>query len=97
MDFVRRSRPPEERLQFIEPHSARAEPPGRLMTFQELAARERQLEAIRARHDRIGRRQRVAVKYNSVAVPPKPVAAKPAKFQCQLTCRINPKYRDRLD
>ena len=95
--FVRATRPPEESLQYIPVHSARPEPPGRVMTYEELKARENQLEAVRARHDRIGGRQRVAVKYNSVAGPPNPPAAKPAKFPCQITCRINPRYRDRMD
>jgi hypothetical protein len=96
-EFVRATRPPEENLRYIEVHSGRQDPPGRVMTTEELAARERELDAIRARHDRIGGRQRVAGKFNTVAVPPKPAAAKPAPFPCQITCRINPRHPTRFD
>lgn len=85
-DFVVKSRPPEDRLQFIPTGSPRAVPRGQPLTPEQIRAKEGELDGLRARHDRIAGRKSAPPAPRSVAdggakkkVPPKPL-------RCVLTC-----------
>jgi hypothetical protein len=75
-DFVRETRPAE--LDFIPVHSKRSEPPGKLLTADELKAREHELDDLKAAHDKIGDRQHVKVVYKPLQAPNPPRKAAPA-------------------
>jgi hypothetical protein len=77
-DFVRESRPAE--MNYIPVHSKRPDAPGKLLTADELAAQERELDALKVNHDAIAKRPRSAVAFKPLQAPspPKPVAPRPA-------------------
>jgi len=76
-DFVRESRPAE--MNYIPVHSRRPDAPGKLMTADELAAKERELDALKANHDGIAKRPRSAVAYKPLQAPAPPkLAPRPA-------------------
>ena len=86
-DFVKRTRPPEDRLDYVPVGGPRPEPASKIMSFEELKAREAELDAIRARHDGIGGRKRPAGPVKSVAYEPKKPS--PRKRQpCLITCTV---------
>ena len=88
-EFVRKSRPPEDQLQFIPIGAPKPEPATRPMTLDELRARETDLDGVRARHDRIGARAAPAGPPRSVALAPKPPPEK-KKRNCLITCIVDP-------
>ena len=77
-DFVRETRPPE--LSFSPVHSKRPEVPGKLLTADELKAKERELDALKSTHDGLAKRPSSKVVYKPLEAPgimkapaPKPV------------------------
>jgi hypothetical protein len=80
-DFVRDSRPAE--LGYVPVHSKRTEPPGKLLTPDALKAQERELDALRAAHDKAGERAPVKAAYKPLQAPrpPKKTETKPAEPQ----------------
>ena len=74
-DFVRSSRPAD--LNSIPVHSARPEAPGKLLTADELKARERELDALKASHDAIASRPSSKVAYKPLQAPAQPKGAPP--------------------
>lgn len=88
-DFVKKSRPPEEKLQFLEVGSSRPEPAGRALTYEQIRAKEAELDGVRARHHRIGRRVAPKVKIKSAAMEPKPRPVK-KKQVCLISCTVDP-------
>ena len=89
-EFVRRTRPPEDSLQYIPLGAAKAEPGSRLMTFDEIKAKEAELDGVRARHDRIGARPAPKGPIKSVAYEPKSPPVKKPK-SCLITCVVEPR------
>ena len=75
-EFVRNSRPGE--MDFIPVHSKRPEAPGRLLTADELSAKEHELDALKARHDTIAKRKPAKVVYKPLQAPAQPKGAAPA-------------------
>ena len=72
-DFVRESRPAESA--FIPVHSPRPIVQDRLLTTDELRAKERELDALKATHDHLGSRPPAKVVYKPLQAPaPSPVA-----------------------
>ncbi len=72
-DFVRESRPAESN--FIPVHSPRPTTQDRLYTTDELRAKERELDALKATHDQLGGRPPAKVVYKPLQAPtPSPVA-----------------------
>jgi hypothetical protein len=69
-DFVRSSRPAE--TSFIPVHSKRPEAPGKLLTADELSAKERELDTLKASHDAIAKRPPSAVAYKPLQAPAQP-------------------------
>ncbi len=75
-EFVRESRPNE--LNFVPVHSKRPEPQGKLLTPDELKAKERELDALRVSHDKEGDRKPLKAAYKPLVAPAPPKKAKPA-------------------
>ena len=77
-DFVRNSRPAD--LNYLPVHSKRPEPKGKLLSDDELKAQERELDALRAAHDKAGERTPVKAAYKPLKAPgqPKKTQPKPA-------------------
>ena len=75
-DFVRDTRPSE--TNFIPVHTPRPNNHERIMTNDELRAKERELDALKAGHDQIAKRppSKVAHKPLEAPAPPKAAAAK---------------------
>lgn len=71
--FVRESRPAE--LNYIPVHSKRPEAPGKLLTAEELKARERELDALKASHDAASSRAPNKVVYKPLQAPGQPKGA----------------------
>lgn len=92
MDFVKKSRPPEDQLQYIPVGAPPEQPVKPLLTFEALKAKEAALDGVRARHDRIGRRAPPKVKVNSVAYAPKPPQLK-KRTRCLITCVVDPRLK----
>ena len=74
-DFVRSSRPAD--LDYIPVHSKRPETPGKLLTADELKARERELDALRASHDAAASRPHGNAVYRPLQAPGQPKGAAP--------------------
>ncbi len=74
--FVRDSRPAD--LNYIPVHSKRPEAPGKLLTSDELKARERELDALKANHDSVAKRSAGKVAYKPLEAPGRPKGAAPA-------------------
>jgi hypothetical protein len=74
-DFVRETRPSEERLKYIPTGSARPQPAGKVMNAEQVKAKEAELEAILARHDRVSGRRPTAARATTGAAKPKTAAA----------------------
>lgn len=74
-DFVRETRPSEDRLHFIPTGSPRPQPAGKIMTADQVKAKEAELEAILSRHDRLTGRRPTAARATTGAAKPKPAAA----------------------
>ena len=95
MDFVKKSRPPEEQLQYLPITASKPEPEKRVMSFEEIKAKELELDGVRVRHDRIGGRAAPKTPLKTVAYAPKPPAVK-KKQSCLITCTVEPRpVRDR--
>ena len=75
-EFVRNTRPSD--LNYIPVHSKRPETPGKLLTADELKARERELDALKASHDSIGGRPPAKVVYKPLQAPGQSKGAAPA-------------------
>jgi hypothetical protein len=73
-DFVRDSRPSEDRLNFISTGSQRPQPPGKTMTADQVKAKQAELEAILARHDKVSGRKPAAARATTGAAKPKTAA-----------------------
>lgn len=86
-DWVKQSRPGEEQP-FIPTGRARPEPPNRAMSPDRVRQIERELDALRARHDQIGGRKPAKVAAGSVAGSGKGGKGKKKKTAkpCVLTC-----------
>lgn len=65
--FVRDSRPSD--LNYLPVHSKRPEPKGKLLTADELKAQERELDALRATHDKAGERRPARAAYRPLQAP----------------------------
>ncbi len=72
-DFVRESRPAESN--FIPVHSPRPNTHDRLLSNDELHAKERELDALKASHDKLGNRPSSDVAYKPIQAPAPPKAA----------------------
>ncbi len=77
-DFVRETRPSE--LSFSPVHSKRPDVPGKLLTAEELKAKERELDALKSTHDGLAKRPPSKVVYKPLEAPgvlkqppPKPI------------------------
>lgn len=77
-DFVRDSRPAESN--FIPVHSPRPNTHDRLLTNDELQAKERELDALKASHDKLGNRPATNVAHKPLQAPA-PSKVAPAKPQ----------------
>ena len=75
-EFVRNSRPAD--FNYIPVHSKRPDAPGKLLTADELKARERELDALKASHDAIASRRPAKVVYKPLQAPGQPRNAAPA-------------------
>ena len=75
-DFVRDSRPAE--TNFIPVHSPRPNTHDRILTSDELQAKERELDALKASHDKLGNRTAPHVVYKPLQAPA-PSKVAPAK------------------
>jgi hypothetical protein len=73
-DFVRETRPSDEKLNYIPTGSARPQPPGKIMTVDQVKAKEAELEAMLARHDKISGRRPATVRATTGAAKPKSAA-----------------------
>lgn len=71
--FVRDSRPAD--MNYIPVHSKRPEAPGKLLTAEELQAKERELDALKANHDAIAKRSPGKVAYKPLEAPGRPKGA----------------------
>lgn len=71
--FVRDSRPAD--MNYIPVHSKRPEAPGALLTADELKAKERELDALKANHDSIAKRSPGKVAYKPLEAPGRPKGA----------------------
>lgn len=89
-DFVKKSRPSDDSLQYIPLGAAKPEPATRIMTFDEIKAKEAELDGVRARHDRIGARAAPKGPVKSVAYAPKVLPVKKPK-PCLITCVVEPR------
>ena len=87
-DFVRESRPPENN--FIPVHIPRPNTHDRILTNDELQAKERELDALKAAHDKIGNRPspNVAYKPLQAPAPSKVPAAKPQQVPTEVKLAI---------
>ena len=81
--FVRASRPAE--LNYIPVHSKRPDAPGKLLTADELKARERELDALKASHDAAANRTASKRAYRPLQAPGQPKGAAPAAAAAQAT------------
>ena len=77
-DFVRDSRPAESN--FIPVHSPRPNTHDRILTNDELQAKERELDALKASHDKLGNRPATIVAHKPLQAPA-PSKVAPAKPQ----------------
>jgi len=77
-DFVRDSRPAESN--FIPVHSPRPNTHDRILTNDELQAKERELDALKASHDKLGNRPATNVAHKPLQAPA-PSKVAPAKPQ----------------
>ena len=87
-DFVRDSRPTESN--FIPVHSPRPNTHERILTNDELHAKERELDALKASHDQIANRPapRVAYKPLQAPAPPKSAPVKPGEVPPEVKLAI---------
>ncbi len=74
-NFVRDSRPAE--LNYVPVHSKRPEPQGKLLTTEELKAKEHELDALHASHDKAGERRSVKATYKPLRAPAPPKKTQP--------------------
>ena len=85
-DFVEKSRPAE--LNYVPVGGARPEPKGKLLSLDELRAKEAELDALRNRHDQLAHRKPpTKVAYNPIAQEPKKKAPK-KEVSCAITCEV---------
>ena len=89
LEFVRKSRPPENELQYLPLGSPRQEPAKPVMSYEEIRAREASLDNVRIRHDALSGRHAPVVKLKSVAYAPRPPVVKRKPQKCLLTCVIS--------
>jgi hypothetical protein len=75
-EFVRNSRPDD--LNYIPVHSKRPEAPGKLLTADELKAKEHELDSLKSSHDAIAKRPPVKVEYRPLQVPAQPKGVAPS-------------------
>ena len=85
-DFVARTRPSTESVGFIPVHARRVEPPGRPLTPDEIRAKERELDSLRAQQDGIAGRPSPPPAARSVADGGAQKRRPPAPIRCVLTC-----------
>jgi hypothetical protein len=85
-DFVERSRPAG--LGYIPAHAPRSEPTGKALNRDQIKALEAELDAARARHDKIARRGASAQPLRSAAGNPYVAPKKKQAAKCVLTCEI---------
>lgn len=85
-DFVERSRPAA--TGYIPAHARRAEPAGKPLNRDQITALEAELDAARARHDRIARRGASPQPLRSAAGVPYVAPKKKQPAKCVLTCEI---------
>ena len=85
-DFVARTRPPAGSLDYIPVHAARTPPAGEPMTSDQIRAKERELDAVRAREDRAVGRRSAKPAPRSVADGGMPKRKPPQPIRCVLTC-----------
>ena len=83
-DWVKRSRPAENQA-YIPVGRAADQPQRRVMTPDEVRAKEAELDAVRARHDRLAHRKSFKGKIGSATAPPLP-KKEVKKPTCVLTC-----------
>ena len=84
-DLVRKSRPSE--LNYVPVGAPRPEPAGKLLTLDELRAREAELDSVRSQHDRLAHRPAPRVAFNPVAQEPRKKQPK-APVNCTITCQV---------
>jgi hypothetical protein len=85
--FVGGSRKPDAELQYVPIVGARPEPERRVLSSDEIRAREAELDAVRTRHDGMARRKSPVGPFKSAArETPKPV--KPPEQGCLITCVV---------
>ncbi len=86
-DFVRKTRGPQDSLGYVPVVGERREPAKRLMTGDEIRAREAELDAVRARHDASARRRPAAGPFRSAA-PPVVARKETPATKCLITCGV---------
>ena len=87
-DFVRKTRKPNETLDYVPIAGERRDPAKRLMTGDEIRAREAELDAVRARHDAASRRRPAAGPFRSSA-PPVVARKETPATKCLITCGVS--------
>lgn len=71
-DFVRQSRPAEDQLNYLSTGGHRPEPDNKILTPDQVKAKQAEMEALLARHDRIaGRKPAAKTAANPPAVSPR--------------------------
>ncbi len=85
-DFVERSRPAA--TGYIPAHAPRSEPAGKPLNRDQITALEAELDAARARHDKIARRGSSAQPMRTSAGSPYVAPKKKQPAKCVLTCEI---------
>lgn len=85
-DFVARTRPPADSMKFIPAHARRVAPPSTPMTPDQIRAKERELDGLRAKQDRLAGRASPPAAPRSVADGGAQKRRPPAPIRCVLTC-----------
>ncbi|MDF2115438.1 hypothetical protein PY365_07655 [Roseiarcaceae bacterium H3SJ34-1] len=83
-DWVKRSRPADNQA-YIPVGRNADQPQRRVMTPDEVRAKEAELDAVRAKHDRLAHRKPLNVRIGSATAPPLP-KKESKKPTCVLTC-----------
>ena len=87
-DFVRKTRKPNETLDYVPIAGERRDPAKRLMTADEIRAREAELDSVRARHDAASRRRPATGPFRSAA-PPVVARKETPATKCLITCGVS--------
>jgi hypothetical protein len=87
-DFVRKTRKPNEALDYVPIAGERRDPAKRLMTGDEIRAREAELDAVRSRHDAVSRRRPATGRFRSAA-PPVVARKETPSTKCLITCGVS--------